>query len=92
MIAIDFKNPADPLVTPIPFDFAAAGHDMVITDVHSDHADLTADYAVIRTEMQKAAEAFGKAHLREAARVASAPERAAEKKRRRLIGLHPCGV
>lgn len=65
MIAIDFKDPADPIVRPIDFDFAQTGHSMVITDVHSDHADLTADYVAIKTEMQAVAKAFGKEYLRQ---------------------------
>lgn len=64
MIAIDFEDPADPKVTPLPFDFSKTGYDMVITDVHSDHADLTADYDAIKGEMQAVAKAFGKSHLR----------------------------
>lgn len=65
MIAIDFKDPADPVVRPIDFNFAQTGHSMVITDVHSDHADLTADYVAIKTEMQAVAKAFGKEYLRQ---------------------------
>ncbi len=65
MIAIDFEDPADPIVRPIDFDFSAGGHTMVITDVHSDHADLTADYVAIKTEMQAIARFFGKEYLRQ---------------------------
>jgi len=65
MIAIDFENPADPVVNPIDFDFAATDHAMVITDVHSDHADLTADYVAIKSEMQAIAKYFGKEYLRQ---------------------------
>ncbi len=65
MVAIDFKNPTEPKVTPLPFDFNQTGHDLIITDVRSDHADLTADYVAIKSEMQAVAQAFGKEHLRE---------------------------
>lgn len=65
MIAIDFEDPADPVVRPIDFDFGATGHCMVITDVHSDHADLTADYVAIKQEMQQVARSFDKTYLRE---------------------------
>ncbi len=65
MIAIDFEDPTDPVVRPIDFDFSTGGHTMVITDVHSDHADLTADYVAIKTEMQAIARAFGKEYLRQ---------------------------
>lgn len=67
MIAIDFEDPTDPKVRPIEFDFAQAGHSMVITDVHSDHADLTADYVAIKSEMQAVANFFGKKYLRQVA-------------------------
>lgn len=65
MIAIDFEDPKDPIVRPINFDFATTGHCMVITDVHSDHADLTDDYVAIKSEMQAVAKSFGKEYLRE---------------------------
>ena len=65
MIAIDFENPKDPIVRPIHFDFATTGHCMVITDVHSDHADLTDDYVAIKSEMQAVAKAFGQEYLRQ---------------------------
>ncbi|MBQ7936176.1 MAG: galactokinase [Clostridia bacterium] len=65
MIAIDFENPKDPIVRPIDFDFATTGHCMVITDVHSDHADLTDDYVAIKSEMQAVANSFGKEYLRQ---------------------------
>ena len=65
MIAIDFENPADPLVTPLPFDFSKTKHSLIITDVRSDHADLTADYIAIKSDMQAVANAFGKEFLRE---------------------------
>ncbi len=64
MISIDFEDPAAPKVTPLPFDFSKSGYDMVITDVRSDHADLTADYEAIKGEMHAVASHFGKEHLR----------------------------
>ncbi len=65
MIAIDFKDPAEPEVSPLPFDFSKTGYDLIITDVRSDHADLTEDYVAIKSEMQAIANAFGKEFLRE---------------------------
>jgi galactokinase len=64
MISIDFEEPADPQVEPLPFDFAKTGHQIIITDVRSDHADLTDDYVGIKSEMQAVANAFGKEYLR----------------------------
>lgn len=64
MISIDFKNPTEPKVTPLPFDFSKTGYDMVITNVGSDHTDLTADYDAIKNEMRAVANQFGKDYLR----------------------------
>ena len=65
MIAIDFENPLKPVCSPIEFSFEKTGYSMVITDVHSDHADLTADYVAIKNEMQAVANHFGKDYLRQ---------------------------
>ena len=65
MIAIDFENPLKPVCSPIDFSFEKTGYSMVITDVHSDHADLTADYVAIKSEMQAVANHFGKDYLRQ---------------------------
>ena len=64
MIAIDFKDPTDPIVDRIPFDFGATGYSMVITDTRCDHADLTDDYVAIKSEMQSVAKFFDEEHLR----------------------------
>lgn len=64
-IAIDFEDPENPLVRRIPFDLAATGYSMVITDTKGDHANLTAEYAAIRTEMEEVAAFFGKQALRQ---------------------------
>lgn len=65
MVAIDFKEPDAPVAEPLSFDFSQTGYAMVITDVRSDHADLTDDYVAIKNEMQAVANALGKTHLRE---------------------------
>ena len=65
IISIDFKNPSDPVVERLPFDFTATGYSMVITDTRCDHADLTGDYDAIKGEMQAVSGYFGKEHLRE---------------------------
>lgn len=64
MISIDFKNPTNPVVEKLPFDFAATGYSMVITDTRCDHADLTDDYVAIKSEMQSVANYFGADYLR----------------------------
>ena len=65
IIAIDFADPAAPVVTPVDFDFAAAGHSLCMIDLHSDHANLTAEYAAIPAELGAVSAVFGKKVLRE---------------------------
>ena len=64
-VAIDFADPAKPVVEKIPFNFADCGHNLVIVDTKGNHADLTDDYASIGEEMCSVARAFGKEVLRE---------------------------
>ena len=65
IIAIDFADPAAPVVTPVDFDFAAAGHSLCMINLHSDHADLTDEYAAIPGELAAVCAHFGKKVLRE---------------------------
>ncbi len=65
IIAIAFADPAAPVVTPVPFDFAACGHALCIIDSGADHADLTAEYAAIPAELKTVCEFFGKEYLRD---------------------------
>lgn len=64
-ISVDFKDPAEPVVTRIPYDFRTSGHTLCILNTHSDHADLTEDYAAIPREMSSVAAHFGKQFLRD---------------------------
>ena len=65
IIAIDFADAAAPVVTPVPFDFAACGHALCIIDSGADHADLTAEYAAIPAQLKTVCEFFGKEYLRD---------------------------
>jgi galactokinase len=65
LIAIDFCEAKNPEVSPIPFDFEKTNHRLIVTDVRSDHSDLTADYVAIKSEMQEIASFFNKKVLRE---------------------------
>lgn len=40
IISIDFADPRNPLIRPVPFDFSSCGHALCIVDVGGDHADL----------------------------------------------------
>nr|WP_326165458.1 galactokinase family protein [uncultured Oscillibacter sp.] len=66
-VAIDFGDPADPVVRPISYDFAASGHALCIVDTGSDHSakHLTEDYSNITREMRSVAAHFGRQFLRE---------------------------
>lgn len=63
-VAIDFRDPAAPVLDRIDFDFAGAGHALCIVDTRGDHADLSDDYAAIRAEMTAVAGGLGHGHLR----------------------------
>lgn len=65
LITIDFKNPAAPVVEKISFDFASAGHSLIIVQTGKGHADLSADYSSVPMEMKKVAQYFGKEVLAE---------------------------
>jgi len=60
IVTIDFKEPEDPLVEKIEFDFGAQNYNVLVVDTGGSHADLTDDYASIPIEMQSVAQHFGK--------------------------------
>ena len=64
-VAIDFADPAAPVVEKAEYDFSRSGHTLCIVDTCSSHGDLTGDYADITLEMGAVAAHFGKAVLRE---------------------------
>ena len=65
IISIDFADPSKPIVTPVPFDFAACGHALCIIDSGADHADLTGEYAAITEELKAVCRYFGEEFLRD---------------------------
>ncbi len=65
LVTIDFKDPKNPIVNSVPFDFMATGFSLIITDTGGNHADLNEDYAAIPREMKSVAQYFGKEVLRE---------------------------
>ena len=64
-VAIDFFDPAAPVVQKVDYDFGRSGHSLCIIDSGSTHADLTDDYAGIPAEMGAVAACFGKRYLAE---------------------------
>ena len=65
LVEIDFSDPEAPVVTPLAFDFSAAGHALCIIDSGASHADLTGEYAAIPAELGKICAHFGKNVLTE---------------------------
>ncbi len=67
LITIDFKDPANPIVKEVDFDFVSTGFSLVITDVGGGHDDPAsqAEYASLPTEMKAVAAQLGAKVLRE---------------------------
>jgi len=64
-VAIDFKDPEEPIVVKIDKSLSDYGYTLCITNTGGNHADLTDDYASVPKEMKVIAEHFGKAVLRD---------------------------
>lgn len=64
-VAIDFNDPATPIIEKVDFDFASVNHSLCIVDTGGSHADLTCEYADVPAEMKKVAAFFGKKVLRD---------------------------
>ncbi len=64
-ITIDFKDPENPIIEKIDFDFDKCGHSLCIVDTKGSHENLTPEYAAIPNEMKAVAGFFGKEVLRE---------------------------
>ncbi len=65
LITIDFKDPSNPVVKKVNFDFVATGFALVITDTGGNHADLNDEYASLPTDMKAVAAELGAKVLRE---------------------------
>lgn len=63
--SIDFKEPLQPVIRKVDFDFASCGHALCVVDTGGNHANLTDEYAAIPAEMKKVAAYFGKEFLRD---------------------------
>ncbi len=64
IVAIDFENPANPIIEKQSFDISALGYNLCIVNTGGNHADLTDDYASVPAEMKAVAAHFGKDVLR----------------------------
>ena len=65
VVAIDFLDPADPVVEAISLDLTAAGYALCILNSGAGHADLTDEYAAITEELAAVSGFFGKTVLRD---------------------------
>ena len=65
VVAIDFADPAKPVVESIPLDLSKTGYALCILDSGADHAGLTEEYAAITDELKQVSRHFGKEFLRE---------------------------
>ena len=64
-VAIDFADPAKPVIEPLDFDLTAQGYSLCIVNTGGNHADLNEDYASVPAEMKAVASYFEKPVLRE---------------------------
>jgi galactokinase len=65
LITIDFKDPANPVVKKVNFDFTSTGFALVITDTGGNHADLNDEYASLPVDMKAVAAELGAKVLRQ---------------------------
>ena len=65
-ITIDFKDPANPIVKALDFDFATTGYSLVITNTGGSHGGLDAEYNALPAEMKSVAKELGHEVLRPA--------------------------
>lgn len=64
VVAIDFADPAVPVVQKVDFDLADAGLALCIIDSGADHADLTDEYAAVPSDCSRVAAICGANVLR----------------------------
>ncbi|MEI6437081.1 MAG: galactokinase family protein, partial [Bacteroidota bacterium] len=65
IIFIDFKDPENPCVEKVKFDFSKENICVLVVDTGGNHSDLTEDYAAIPAEMKAVARDMGATVLRE---------------------------
>ena len=68
-VAIDFKNPAEPVVEKLDYNLVNSGYSLCIISTGGSHADLNDEYASITEEMKQISGYFGCEALRDVKRV-----------------------
>jgi galactokinase len=64
LLQIDFRDFNNPVIEPVEFDFANAGHVLYIVNTGGSHSDLTEDYTALENEMKETARLLGQPVLR----------------------------
>lgn len=62
-VAIDFKDPNNPIIEKYDFSFNDFGYELMLIDTKGDHSDLSEEYSNIPNEMKLAANALNKEFL-----------------------------
>ena len=65
LVTVDFRDPAQPEVQALQYDFARKGYAMVVVATGGSHADLTDQYSAIPAEMRAVARCCGQSVLRD---------------------------
>ena len=65
LVAVDFNDPANPLIRRLDIDFERFGHELYIIDSGAGHENLTAEYAAIPLDCRKISRFFGADYLRD---------------------------
>lgn len=65
IVTIDFEDPSAPLIKKVDFDFSAQEFNLLVVNTGGSHADLTADYAAVPSEMKAVAAALNGKVLRD---------------------------
>ena len=64
-VAVDFNDPANPVIDSYDFDFSDYGYKLLLINTKGDHADLTNEYAAITSEIKEVAQDMGVEYLRD---------------------------
>ena len=67
-VAIDFKDPKNPIVEKLPFDLDKYGLSLCIVNTGGNHADLNEDYASVPGDMKRVAGLLGVEFLRDSSK------------------------
>ena len=67
-VAIDFKNPSDPVIDSYDFNFSDNGYELLLVNTKGDHADLSDEYAAVPNEIKAVSKALGVDYLADASK------------------------